>query len=237
MLSTFCDKKIQPIIDKAFQDIAAYLNAAVPCMSMVRDVIADKAVWTAKKRYIMNIYEDDARVRYEKPKLKMMGIEAIKSSTPSIVRKMITDGLQLFMTGTKEDVWAHVAKCEAEFKKASFEDIAFPRSVNGIKKYQTIQRTAPIHVAGAIAFNAMLERSGLTDVEPIRDGEKIKFAYLRQPNPFHSHVISALQGCPAAWQVEKWLDYDQQFQKTFVAPFQAIIECAGWTTEEEPSLW
>lgn len=236
-LNAFCDKKIQPIIDKTFVDIAEYMHVATPCLSMVRDVIADKAVWTAKKRYIMNVHDSEG-TRYKTPELKMMGIEAIKSSTPSIVRKMITTALQTFMTGQQPDLWAYIENCEKEFRAAQFEDISFPRSCNGITKHTRDDKSLPIHVAGALTYNDHLVKTGLSgDYEAIRNGEKVKFAYLREGNPFGSHVIAATQGCPPEWEIEKWLDYTKQFNKTLIEPLNAILTCAGWNTEEVPALW
>ncbi len=236
-LNAFCDKKIQPIINKAFERIADYMHVATPCMTMVRDVIADKAVWTAKKRYIMNVHDSEGQ-RYKEPELKMMGIEAIKSSTPSVIRGMITTALKMFMTGKQEDLWTYIEKCETEFRAAPFEEVAFPRSCNGISKHTRDDKGLPIQVAGALTYNEYLTRTGLDkSEEPIRDGEKVKFAYLREANPFRSHVIAATQGCPPEWDVEKWLDYTKQFNKTFLEPLNAILNCAGWNTEEVPALW
>jgi DNA polymerase elongation subunit (family B) len=237
-MDAFCKKFLQPLIDKSFTELATYLRVYHPCLSMVRDVIADKAIWTAKKRYIMNVHDSEG-LRYDKPQLKMMGIEAIKSSTPGIVRTMITDALTLFMKGKQEDVWALVDKSRTDFYKAKFEDIAFPRSVNGLKKYAGQTKGVPIHVRGALAFNEMLERQNLTTVySPIHEGEKITFAHLRQPNVFFSHVLSIpSSGAPPEWNIEQWLDYDAQFSKTFIEPLQAILSCAGWTVKYTPSLF
>lgn len=237
-MDAFCKKFLQPLIDKSFEDLAEYLHVYKPCLSMVRDVIADKAIWTAKKRYIMNVHDCEG-VRYAKPQLKMMGIEAIKSSTPGIVRKAITETLTLFMTGKQEDVWAHIDKSREAFYKASFEDIAFPRSVNNLKKYSGLDGSVPIHVRGALAYNRKLEADNLsTSYAPIHEGEKIRFAHLREPNPFRSHVLSIPpSGAPAEWKIEQWVDYDEQFTKTFIEPVTAILSCAGWTVEYEPSLF
>jgi DNA polymerase elongation subunit (family B) len=236
-LHQFCEKKIQPVINQTFDQIADYLNVHTSCLSMVRDVIADKAVWTAKKRYIINMCVSEGKW-FKEPKILVHGLEAIKSSTPEIVRKMISDAFKLMMNGKQDDIWKHIEKCEAQFRAAGFEDIAFPRSVNDLEKYAEKAKGLPIQVAGALAFNRALDRGNLTTTyEKVRDGEKIKFAYLKQPNPFFSHVMAAPQGCPAEWEIEKWLDYDLQFSKTFLQPLQVILKCMGWSTEHESSLW
>jgi hypothetical protein len=237
VLNQFCEKRIQPIINKSFTDIATYFNVAVPCLTMVRDIIANKGVWTAKKRYILNVYDAEG-VRYDKPKLKMMGIEAIKSSTPAICRDMIKESLKLLMNAQQSDVWEYIIECRKKFFAASFEDVAFPRGVNGIGKYTGTTKGVPIHVRGALAFNDMLTRTKLTNqYELIHEGEKIKFAHLRVPNRFFSHVISAPGFCPPEWEIEKWVDYDMQFDKSFLEPLQTILSCAGWSVKHEPSLF
>jgi DNA polymerase elongation subunit (family B) len=236
MLDRFCEKRIQKVIDRALDALASYLNVAVPCLSMKREVIADKGVWTAKKRYMLNVYDTEG-VRHASPKLKMMGIEAVKSSTPAVARTILTRGIELLLRGTQEEIWALVAKEREKFMQAAFDDIAMPRSVNGLRKYSRTEKGIPIHVAGAIAFNRRLDADKLTSVEPIREGAKIRFAYLREPNPFCCHVLSAVYGCPEEWQVEKYLDYDKQFQIAVLAPLNAILNLVGWTAEHQVSLF
>jgi DNA polymerase elongation subunit (family B) len=193
-------------------------------------------VWTAKKRYMLNVYDTEG-VRHTSPKLKMMGIEAVKSSTPAVARTILTRGIELLLRGTQEEVWALVTQERAKFMQAAFDDIAMPRSVNGLGKYSRAEKGIPIHVAGAIAFNRRLEADGLTSVEPIREGAKIRFAYLREPNPFRCHVLSATYGCPEEWHVEKYLDYDKQFQIAVLDPLNAILNLVGWSAEHHASLF
>jgi DNA polymerase elongation subunit (family B) len=238
-LHQFCDKKIQPLINDAFLDIADYMNVATPCMSMVRDVIADNCIWTGKKHYVMNVYDSEGDRYKAGPKLKVMGMEMVKSSTPAIVRKMLKTALQMFVDGKPEsEMWKHIAECEKEFRAGSFEDIAFPRSVNNMKKFDLDPKGAPIQVTAALTYNKALARMDmLANYEQIRDGEKIKFAYLRKPNPFHSHVIGATHGCPPEWKIEQWIDYTQQFEKAFLTPLTAILTVIGWTNKAQPSVF
>lgn len=238
ILDKMCDTKFQAVIDQTFTDIATYMNVAVPCLSMVRDVIADKGIWTGKKHYILNTW-DSEKQRYNPPKLKMMGIQTIQSSTPAAVREMLTVALHKLMNGSQDDVWAYVKECEATFRASSFEDIAKPMSVNKLADYSLEKSdTMPIQVRGALTFNDMLDRSGLTGhYEPVMSGEKIRYAYLKKPNPFFSHVMSAPHGCPKEWEIEKWLDYDIQFEKVFLSPLEDILNAAGWSTHKEASLF
>jgi len=207
----------------------------VPCLSMTREVIANKGVWTAKKRYILNVCDSEG-VRYREPKLKIMGIEAVKSSTPALCRHMITEVLKLFMNQTQEDVWAYIKAQREVFGCGKFEDVAFPRSVNGLKKYDTHDRKGcPIQVKGALVYNDHI--GAMKKFEPIRDGQKIRFAYLREPNRFQSKVLAAPDGCPASWKVETMLDYETQWQKSFIEPLTAILGCAGWSVEKADVLF
>lgn len=238
LLDQFCKQKLEPIIEKTFEGIADYLNVFNPCMTMAREVIADKGVWTAKKRYILNVHNSEG-VAYNPPKLKIMGIEAVKSSTPQICRDMIKKSLDILMNGKQEDLWSYIEQCRVEFNKATFEEVSFPRGVNDLAKYSRPDaKGIPIQVRGALAFNRKLERDKLTTLyEPIHDGEKIKFVHLREPNVFHTHVLSAPGGCPPEWNVEKWINYDKQFQGAFLDPLMVILGCAGWTVEHEDSLF
>lgn len=241
LLDGFCKAKIQPLIDQSFKDIADYFHVALPCMSMVRDVIADNCIWTGKKHYSMNVYDSEGvrqknKQQVPEPKLKVMGMEMVKSSTPAIVRKMLKDALNIIvLNGTQADMWAHIVACEKKFRAGGFEDIAKPSTINGlavVKKVDTIQKTA-VHT-----YNRALEQRNLTSTyELVRDGEKIKLAYLREPNPFFSHVIGATDGCPPEFEIEKWLDYTVQYDKTFLTPLRQILTTIGWTTVRSPSVF
>jgi len=240
MLDQFCAKRIEPVLVKSFASIAEYLHVAVPCLSMTREVIASKAIWTAKKRYILNVLDNEGVV-YAEPKLKIMGIEAVKSSTPAVCREMIIDVLKLLMNGTQESVWDYIKAQREVFGRAKFEDIAFPRSVNGLEKYDLEslttgeQKGCPIQVRGALVYNEKI--AGMAKYERIRDGQKIRFAYLLNENRFGSHVLAAPDGCPAAWKVEELIDYETQWQKAVLAPLEAILSAAGWTVEKQNTLF
>lgn len=233
-LDRFCEEVLQRIIDTAFANVATYMNVLEPCLTMKREVIADKGIWTAKKRYILNVWDTEG-VRYQAPKLKMMGIEAVKSSTPELVREMITDALSLLMRGTQEELWAFIDAQYARFSAAPFEDVAFPRSVNGVSKYADALKGIPLHVRGALVYNRRI--AGMPAYQTITEGQKIKYAYLREPNPFQSNVLAAPDGCPAEWEIERWIDYRTQWQKAFLEPLQAIVQCVGWNVEAQMSLF
>ena len=240
ILNSICEDKLEPFIDKSYQELADYVSAYDQKMQMKRENIAERGIWTAKKRYILNVWDSEG-VRYEEPKLKMMGIEAVKSSTPAPCRKMIKDGLKLMMNGTEEDVIDFIDNCRSEFKKLPPEQISFPRSVSDVRKYSdktTIYtKGTPIHVRGALLYNHQLNEKKLTNkYSLIQNGEKIKFCYLKEPNPMHENVISFIQDFPKELELDKYIDYNLQFEKSFVEPLKTILNAIGWNVEKTVNL-
>jgi DNA polymerase elongation subunit (family B) len=209
-------------------------------MQMKREALANKGIWTAKKRYILNVYNNEG-VAYKEPQMKVMGLEMVKSSTPSAIREKMRESIHIIMGGTEDDIHTFVAKFKEDFKKLMPEDISFPRGVNGLKEYSdTIsmyKKGTPIHVKGAILYNHYLKQKGLTKLYPlIQEGEKLKFTYLKQPNPFKDTVISFPNRLPKEFGLNEFIDYDMQFNKAFVDPIRVILDCIGWTTEKTNSL-
>jgi len=239
-LDKVCKVELEKYIESSYQELADYLNAYEQKMHMKRENIADRAIWTAKKRYIMNVWDSEG-VRYEEPKLKIMGIEAIKSSTPSSCRQMIKDGLKLLMKGTEDDIIDFISNCREKFKKLSPEQIAFPRTASDIKKYSSsseiYSKGTPIHVRGALLFNFYIKNNNLTNrYSLIQNGEKIKFLYLKKPNIIQENVISFIQDFPKELKLEKYIDYDTQFDKAFLEPLKSILDTVGWKVEKTVDL-
>jgi DNA polymerase elongation subunit (family B) len=235
-----CTEKFEPFIDKAYQELADYMNAFDQKMQMKREVIANKGIWTAKKRYILNVYDSEG-VRFAEPKLKMMGIEAVKSSTPMSCRDKIKESLKIVMNGNEEDFQSFVEAFKQEFKTLSFEDIAFPRGVSDLSKYMSsselYSKGTPMHVRGAIMFNSFLKKYKLTKkYQLIQDGDKTKFCYMKVPNPVQENVFSILTVLPKEFGVEKYIDYDTQFDKAYLEPLKTIVNTIGWRTERASSL-
>jgi len=240
LLDKICEDKFEPFIEKSYQNLAEYVSAYDQKMQMKRENIADRGIWTAKKRYILNVWNSEG-VQYSEPKLKMMGIEAVKSSTPAPCRKMIKDALKLMMSGTEEDVIDFIDKSRAEFKSLPPEQISFPRSVSDVTKYKSNSdiyvKGTPIHCRGALLFNHYIKEKKLTNkYSLIQNGEKIKFCYLKKPNIIHENIISFIQDFPHELGIDKYIDYDLQFEKSFVEPLKAILDAIGWNVEKTVNL-
>jgi len=240
IMDRICEDKIQPFIDKSYEELATYVNAYAQKMQMKREGLSDKGVWTAKKRYILNVYNNEG-VQYAKPKLKVMGLEMIKSSTPSAIRERMKDTIELMMNGTEEDVQKFIADFREEFKRLPPEEISFPRGLNGLNTYSDsvtmYKKGTPIHVRGAILYNHNLKQMGLEKKYPkIQEGEKLKFTYLKLPNHFKEDVISYPSRIPPEFGLDKYIDYDVQFDKAFLEPIRIILNCMGWKTEKTNSL-
>lgn len=240
MMDKICKDKIEPYIDKSYKELADYVHAHAQKMQMKREGLSDKGIWTAKKRYILNVYNNEG-VQYAEPKIKVMGLEMIKSSTPAVIRTKMKDSIKLMVTGTEDDVQTFIAKFRKEFKGLPPEDISFPRGMNGLRNYSDpvtlYKKGTPIHVKGAILYNHALREQGLTKKYPlILEGEKIKFTYLKLPNHFKDSVISFPGRIPAEFGLAEYIDYDLQFDKAFLEPIKVILDCMNWKTEKSNSL-
>jgi DNA polymerase elongation subunit (family B) len=241
---TFLDKiskdKIEPFINRSYEALHSYVNSYAQKMQMGREVIADKGIWTAKKRYILNVYDSEG-VKYKEPKLKIMGIESVRSSTPEWCRNKIKDLIRIIINTDEETVMQSIADYREAFNNLSFDQLAFPRSVRGVEKYSSTKsiysKGTPIHVRGVLLYNYLLKKHKLTKkYQSIREGEKIKFAYLKEPNTLRENVISVSTHLPKEFELEKYIDYDLQFDKAFLQPIKNILDVIGWKTEKQGSL-
>jgi DNA polymerase elongation subunit (family B) len=240
IMDKVCEQKIQPFIDASYQELAEYVKAFEQKMQMKREGLSDKGIWTAKKRYILNVYNNEG-VQYAEPEMKVMGLEMVKSSTPSAIREKMKETIRLMLRGTEEDVQKFIEDFRKEFKTLPPEEISFPRGLNGLKEYSDsvmmYKKGTPIHVKGAILYNHYLKQKGLTKQYPlIQEGEKLKFTYLKQPNPFKDTVISYPVRLPKEFGIHDFIDYDMQFDKAYLEPVKIILGCIGWNHEKVSSL-
>jgi len=239
-LDKICKVELEKYIEGCYQELAEYMNAYDQKMQMKRENIADRGIWTAKKRYILNVWDSEG-VRYAEPKLKMMGIEAVKSSTPAPCRKMIKDGLKIMMSGTEDEVIRFIDKCLQEFKSLPPEEIAFPRTASDVRKYYSSSNIyaskTPIHVRGALLFNHHIKEKKLTNkYSLINNGEKVKYIFLKKPNIIQENVISFISEFPKELGLDKYIDYELQFEKSFLDPLKSILDSIGWKTEHTTNL-
>jgi len=239
-MDKICMDKIEPFITKSYEELAKYVNAYDQKMEMKREGLSDKGIWTAKKRYILNVYNNEG-VQYKEPQMKVMGLEMVKSSTPSAIREKMKDSIKLMLTGSEDDIHRFIKNFREEFKKLPPEEISFPRGLNGLNKYSdaaTLYKLGtPIHVKGAILYNTFIKNNKLTKkYQLIQEGEKIKFTYLKMPNPLKDTVISYPSRLPKEFELQDYIDYDTQFDKAFLEPIRVILDCMGWSTEKVSTL-
>ena len=239
-IDRICEDRLQPFIDKCYEELAERQNAFDQKMIMKREVIADKGIWTAKKRYVLNVHNSEG-VQYAQPKMKIMGLEMIKSSTPLVVRAKLKEAMTIVIKGDQLALRKFIIDYQKEFYNLPVEDAAFPRSVNNLKEYSDpaniYRKSTPIHVRGALMFNHFVKEHGLLGKHQlIREGDRIKFIYLKEPNIIREDVISFTNTLPKEFGLHKYVDYEKQFQKVFLDPLSAIMQSIGWTIEEQNSL-
>ena len=240
ILDKICQEKLEPFIERSYQELATYVSAYDQKMQMKRENIADRGIWTAKKRYILNVWNSEG-VAYAEPKMKIMGLETARSSVPQFFRDRLKKAFRLIMSSDNDTVIDYIAKCKKETRKANLAEVAFPRGCNNIGNYThppTIyKKGCPIHVRGALLYNHYIKKHKIENKHArIQEGEKIKFIYLREPNPIQENVISFFQDLPSEFGLEKYIDFDKQFEKAFYEPLRTVLECIGWKAERTGSL-
>ena len=240
LMDKICKDKIEPYIDSCYRELAEYVNSYAQKMQMKREGLSDKGIWTAKKRYILNVYNNEG-VQYKEPQMKVMGLEMIKSSTPAVIRDKMKESILIMMNGTESDMHEFIKQFREDFKNLPPEEISSPRGCNGLGKYedslQLYKSGTPMHVKGAILYNHYLKKMNLTKKYPlIQEGEKLKYSYLKMPNPFKDTVISFPGRLPTEFGLDKYIDYELQFDKAFIEPIKVILTCMDWTIEKVSSL-
>lgn len=239
-LDEACDKHIQPLMDKIYEELRELLNCKEQLMHMDREAIADRAIWVAGKNYILNVWDMEG-VRYHEPKLKIMGISAIKSSTPEFCRKRIKRCIEILLRGNENELIDYVEETKSLFFDLPNEEIMSPRGVNGLDKYHDPEliytKGTPLQVRGSLLFNNKLKNSKLDrKYETIQSGDKIKYCYLKMPNPLQDDVIAIKNILPREFGLDDYLDKEKQFQKTFKDGLEPIVEPIGWQMERISSL-
>ena len=232
--------KIEPAIDQAMTKLANYTNAFENKIFFKREVIADKGIFVAKKRYALNVLDDEG-LRLQKAKLKVMGLEIVRSSTPGPIRESLREAVRLILTSTQEELHSFIENTKQNFHTMTAEDIAFPRGCNNMAKYHSTadiySKGTPIHVRGGLLYNYYVSKLNLNlKYEQIQEGDKIKFLYLKEPNPLKENTIAFVAKLPNEFGLEKYVDYELIFQKAFLDPLDNILKPIGWHTEPQATL-
>jgi DNA polymerase elongation subunit (family B) len=239
-LDKVASEKFEPLLAKSYDKLCSYMNGYEQRMVMKREVIADKGIWTGKKHYALNVYNSEG-VQYTEPKLKIMGIEVVRSSTPMPCRNMLKDTIRVIMTTDEKTTQKYIQECRDKFNSLPPEDIAFPRGVSDIDKWKdrsTIyKKGCPIHVRGALLYNFHVNEMELESHDPIFSGDKVKFVYLKVPNILHENVIAfTASGVPKEFGIQNNIDYDLQFQKAYLEPLNSILNVIEWSAEKQMTL-
>ena len=240
ILDKICEDKLEPFIEQSYQELADYVSAYQQKMQMKRENIADRGIWTAKKRYILNVWDSEG-VRYKDPKMKIMGLETARSSTPAYFRDKLYAAFKIIIGKTNDELINFINDVRTETRQRPYSEVAFPRGVNNLAKYrhptEIYKKGTPIQVRGALLYNHYVKKYKVENKHPlIQEGEKIKFMYLKTPNPIHENCISFFGELPSEFGLEKYVDYTTQFEKSFLEPLKNVLECIGWTHEKKVSL-
>ena len=240
LLDQIATDKIEPAIATAMKKLGNYTNVFEHKIDFKREVIADKGVFVAKKRYALNVLDDEG-LRLKEPKLKVMGLEIVRSSTPAPIRSSLKEAVRLVLTSDEEHLQSFIAEAQKTFNGLSPEEIAFPRGCNNLKKYTSqadiYQKGTPIHVRGSLLYNKLLKDNNLhLKYEKIQEGDKIKFLYLKEPNSLHENTIAFINKLPKEFDVNRYVDYNLIFQKAFIDPLENILKPLGWNTEPQATL-
>ena len=240
LLDKICQEKLEPFIERSYQELASYVSAYDQKMSMKRENIADRGIWTAKKRYILNVWDSEG-VRYKEPKMKIMGLETARSSTPAYFRDKLYAAFKIIIGKTNDELINFINVVRTETKERPYEEVAFPRGVNNLAKYrhptEIYQKGTPIAVRGALLYNHYVKKYNIENKHPlIQEGEKVKFMYLRTPNPLHENIISFFGELPKEFGIQKYVDYQTQFEKSFLEPLKNVLQCIGWEHQKRITL-
>ena len=239
IIDKFAGDVLQKVINKSYDELADYMNAFSQKLIMKREVIADIGLFIAKKKYALNVHNSEG-VQYKEPKIKAVGLELVRSSTPAPIREALKDGVRQVLHGTEKSVQKFIADYKNVYMKENPFNIARPSGVNGMKQYAgspIYTKGTPIHVRAALLYNHYVKKHGLQDrYEPIKDGGKMKFLYLRMPNPIREDVIGFPDKLPPEFGLESFIDWETMWEKNFISPMQIMLDPLNWSAVENSSL-
>ena len=239
-IDSFLHKYIEPYIEKSYEELADITSAYSQSMKMKREVIANCGIWVAKKRYILNVLDSEG-VRYKEPYLKVTGLESVRAVISAWFRDNMKKSYEYFVDNDNKGLLHFIENVKELMYTLDYSEIAYPRGVKGLDKYHDPEKIyslrTPVHVKGSLLYNHYLKEFGLTSkYESIKNGDKIKYLYLRNPNPIHDTVISYLNVLPEEFGLRNYIDYDSHYEKCFKLPVTNIIDAIGWESSLAPSL-
>lgn len=240
VLDNFVEDKLVPAINGRMSELGDYMNVFDKKIDFKREAIADTGIWVAKKRYAMNVWDNEG-VLYKEPKLKVMGLEIVRSSTPAPVRSWLKEAVALCLVADEKELQTYVEETWQKFKIMEPELIAFPRGCNNLAKYlsrETVYtKGTPMHVRGALVYNHLCKTQKIENkYQLIQDGDKIKYLYLKEPNHIRENCVAMNGLMPKEFDLHRYIDYDTQFQKAFLDPLNTIVESLNWNTRPVATL-
>lgn len=242
IVDNICKDKITKVINDSCAILAQRTNAFENKISFKRETISDAGIFVAKKKYLLNVYNKEG-VTYEKPKTKIVGLEIVRSSTPTVVRKILKEAVKVTLEEGEVPLQKFIKNEKQKYKLLTPEEIAFPRSVNNLGKYKSdssiYNKGTPIAVRGALLYNYHIQPWNKT-YPNIKEGEKVKFLYLKVPNTIHENCIAFIDKIPQELKLDSYVDYETMWEKSFISPMESIIQGLGWSVEEKvtlDSLW
>ena len=233
---------LQEEINKICAGVSEQLNFFENSIHFKLEAVGDKAIWIAKKKYVVRVHSSEG-VTYAKPKMKVMGLEMVRSSTPAFIREKLRDALPKVFDGTESEIQSYIAGVRDQFYSLPTEQQAFPRSANNLEEYSDVntiyKQGCPIQVRGVLLYNDYIRNKGLNAKYPyIQEGDRIRFFYLKMPNPMRENImaIPADGKLPVEFNLEKYVDIETQFDKSFISAMKIILDPIGWSVVEQSSL-
>lgn len=250
----FCDKfeteVVQPKIQENIDEFCYYLNAMdkSKCGGK-REIIADRFILLKKKKYLCRLRANEATVfPDDAPKIKAMGVELIKSSTPKFSIEHMNEALPILFDGSQKDLREWFEKCKNEFKKAPISDIVANMTVNRVDYDLRKDLGIPFNSRASLIYNEFIKKNNLEgSFNLIQAGDKIKYIYLKTPNTLGETIVnstgrSVKKTYPNVigfiddnfiQYIKDYIDYDTQFEKTVIKPLEFMTNAINFTVKEK----
>lgn len=239
-IDVICQTKMKTLLDKSFNSFGEYTNAFENTINFKRENICSSGIWVGKKKYLLRVHDSEG-VRYTTPEIKVTGLEIVRSSTPEMVRKGLTNCVEYMLNDDIVGLRKFTSTLKKKFIESNPEDISFPRGVNDIEKWMAggakYKSGCPIAVRSAILYNHYIKEKKLTNkYAKINSSDKIKFVYLVKRNPIQENIIGFNSDFPSEIVEKKYIDYNLQWNKAFVSPLTSLLEAVGLELEPKKKL-